>query len=68
MKKNRFPKGFDEAKIRGIADHYDGQSEDDAVIEDDAAWEKTAVAFVEVPRDLVDEVQALIRKRTGTDG
>lgn len=33
---NRFPSGWDEAKVKRVIDFYDNQTEDKAVIEDEA--------------------------------
>ena len=33
--KNQFPRGFDEAKIKNIIEHYENQTEDEAVAEDE---------------------------------
>lgn len=68
MKKTKLPKGWTEARLKRVISHYEGQSDDEAVAEDEAAREDSSVAFVAVPQELVDEVQELIRKRTGTDG
>jgi hypothetical protein len=38
MKKNRFPPGWDEDKVRQLIRHYDEQTEEEAVAEDEAAF------------------------------
>ena len=38
MKKNQFPPGWDEEKVRSVLEHYENQSEDEAVAEDEAAF------------------------------
>lgn len=68
MKKPKLPKGWSGARIKRVLAHYENQTDEEALAEDEAAREDTSVAFVAVPQDLVDEVQALIRRRTGTDG
>lgn len=40
MSDNRFPAGWDEAKVRSVIAHYEGQSEEEAVIEDEAGTEQ----------------------------
>jgi hypothetical protein len=36
---NKFPEGWDEAKVRRVLTHYETQSEDDAMAEDEAGVE-----------------------------
>ena len=46
-------------------DHYDKQSDDDAVAEDEAAYRSTLVTMMAIPVELVPKVQKLLAKRTG---
>ena len=39
MKKNKFPPGWDEKKVRKVLAHYEEQSEEEALAEDEAAYE-----------------------------
>jgi len=39
MKKSKFPKGWDERRVKRVLAHYEKQSEDEAVAEDEAAYE-----------------------------
>ena len=39
---NRFPPGWDEARVRDVLEHYQSQTEDEAVAEDEAAFENTS--------------------------
>ena len=63
MKKNRFPKGWDEERVKRVLDYYENQTEDEAVAEDEAAWEDRSQTFVEVPNELVPAVRELIAKK-----
>ena len=36
---NKLPKGWDESRIQRVLEHYENQTEDEAVAEDEAAWE-----------------------------
>jgi len=38
MKQSRFPKGWDEERVKRVLDHYENQTEDEAAAEDEAAW------------------------------
>jgi len=62
MKKNKFPKGWDEEKIKKVLTHYENQTEDEALIEDDAAYEDRTQTTIEIPVQLVPVVRQLIAK------
>lgn len=62
MRKTYFPAGWDESRIQQVLDHYEAQSDDEAVVEDEAAYESTTHTAVEVPIDLVPEVRELVAK------
>jgi hypothetical protein len=57
MKQSRFPKGWDEERVKRVLDHYENQVEGEALAEDEAAWEDTSQTFVEVPNELVPAVR-----------
>ena len=63
MRPNRFPPGWDEKRVQKVVDHYESQSEDEALAEDEAAFEDPSQTFMEIPNDLVSEVRELIAKR-----
>ena len=63
MKQNQFPKGWDEERVRRVLEHYEKQTGDEAVAEDEAAWEDESQTFVEVPNELVPAVRELIAKK-----
>ena len=63
MKKSTFPKGWDEDRVRRVLAHYEEQTEDEAVAEDEAAFEDRTQTLMEVPRELVPAVRELIAKR-----
>ena len=60
MKQSRFPKGWDEERVKRVLDHYENQTEDEAVAEDEAAWEDACQTFIEVPNELVPTVEHLL--------
>jgi hypothetical protein len=64
-KKNRFPPGWDEQRVRAVLEHYEAQTEEEAVAEDEAAYEDAAQTFMEVPKELVPKVRELIAKHSG---
>lgn len=64
-KRNRFPPGWDEQRVRAVLEHYEAQTEEEAVAEDEAAFEDAAQTFMEVPKELVPKVRELIAKYSG---
>jgi hypothetical protein len=63
MEQRRFPKGWDEERVKRFFDHYENQTEDEAVVEGEAAWEDPTQTFVEVPNELVPALLELIAKK-----
>ena len=62
-KRTKFPDGWDESRVRRVLEHYEGQSEEQAVAEDEAASEQQDQTLMEVPNELVPAVRELIAKR-----
>jgi len=62
-KESNFPKGWDEQRVKRVLDHYEVQSEDEALAEDEAAYEDPDQTFIEVPNDLVPAVRELIARQ-----
>jgi len=65
MKDTRFPPGWDQERVKRVLAHYETQTEDEAVAEDEAAWEDTDQTFVEVPNALVPAVRELLARSVG---
>jgi formiminotetrahydrofolate cyclodeaminase len=55
--------GWDEERVRKVLDHYEKQTDEEAVAEDEAAYESTTTTAMQVPVDLVPKVRELIAKR-----
>ena len=62
MKQSKFPPGWDEKKVQRLLKHYEQQTEAEAVAEDEAAYEDSTQAIMEVPRELVPSIRELIAK------
>jgi hypothetical protein len=60
MKQSKFPDGWDEERVRRVIEHYEAQSEAEAVAEDEATYERETL--IEVPAELVPAVRELIAK------
>ena len=61
MSQNKFPEGWDEDKVRRVLAHYEEQTADGALAEDEAGIE-SAETVMNVPRELVPKVRELIAK------
>ena len=62
-KRQAYPAGWDEERIRKLAEHYDSQSEDEQVAEHEAAFRREDTTVMVVPTDFVPEIVRLISKR-----
>ena len=63
MKQGRYPAGWDEARVKRVMAHYEQQSDEEPVAEDEAAYESTTHTAMEVPVNLVPAVRELLAKR-----
>ena len=62
-KQSAFPPGWDEDRVRRVLAHYEEQTEEETVAEDEAALEDNSQTLMGVPKDLVPAVRELIAKR-----
>ncbi len=58
-----YPSGWDQERVRKVLEHYETQSDEEAVAEDEVAFEATTHTTMEVPVELVPAVRELIAKR-----
>ena len=63
MKQSKFPKGWDDNRVREVLAHYETQTE--ALAEDEAAFEDSRQTVMEIPNELVPKVRELIAKSLG---
>jgi hypothetical protein len=63
---NKFPPGWDEARVRRVLNRYESQTDEQAVAEDEAAFESITETTMEIPTDLVPKVRELIARRRST--
>ena len=61
MKKNRFPEGWDEERVRKTLSFYEQQTQEEAVAEDEAAFENSET-MIEIPKELLPAIRKLIAK------
>ena len=62
MSDTKLPDSWDEQKVRRVLAHYEEQTEDDAVAEDEAGIQPSETVM-NVPHELVPKVRELIAKR-----
>lgn len=62
----KIPGDWTEDRIQKVIKHYDSQSEEDAVSEDEAAYEHDGQTIMEIPSELVPKVRELIAKNPST--
>ena len=60
-----FPPGWDEERVQRVLQHYDSLTEDEAVAEDEDAFEDSTQTVMEIPKELVPAVRALLAERAG---
>ena len=59
--KNRFPAGWDESRVHRVLDHYEEQSDEGALAEDEVRYDSNHTVM-EVPKELVPTIRSLIAK------
>lgn len=62
-KKQKYPAGWDEERVRKLAEYYDNQGEDEQVAEHEAALQAEGQTVMVVPTELVPEIVKLINKK-----
>ena len=66
MKSPGFPKGWDEKRVSGLLAHYETQSGEEIVAEDEAVSLDPEQTVMEVPSRFVPAVRELIAKHEET--
>lgn len=64
-RRNKFPPGWDEERVRRVLAHYEEQTEEEALAEDEASFADRTHTVMEIPVDLVPEVRKLLAGRKG---
>lgn len=62
MVKQDFPPGWDEKRVKALADYYDNQSDDEAIAEAEEAFELEGQTVVVVPVEIMPAIRDLIDK------
>ena len=61
----KFPHGWDEERVQKVLAHYENQTEDEAVAEDEAVYETEGQTVMIVPTELVPAIRQLLGQRQG---
>ena len=59
---NRYPKGWDRKHVEVIISHYENQTDEQAIAEDEAAYHSAGSTMIQVPLALVAKVEKLIAR------
>lgn len=62
MKENAFPPGWDTNRVTKVLAHYENQTQDEALAEDEAAFEINGQTMMEVPTELVPVIRELLAR------
>jgi hypothetical protein len=62
MTENKYPPGWDQARVDKVLAHYESQDELEAVAEDEAGLTQEGQTLIEVPNGLVSKVREFIAK------
>ena len=62
-KSQKFPPGWDEARVRKLAEHYDNQTEEEQAAEIETALNDENQTLMMVPTELVPAIVKLTNKK-----
>ena len=63
MKKQEFPQGWDENRVKELIAHYENQTEDEEFADIEASREEDDITLMAIPAELVPEVRALFARK-----
>jgi len=67
MKQSKFPKGWNEKRVQEVTTHYETQTEDKAMAEDETAFVDSSQTVIAIPKELIPVVRELIAKHLGNE-
>ena len=65
MEQNRIPRGWDAQRVQRVLTHYQEQTEEEAIAEDEAAFADQTQTVMEIPLELVPVVRELLARYYG---
>jgi hypothetical protein len=66
MTSNRFPPGWDEERVRRVLAHYETQTEEEAIAEDERAFKGKGRTVIEIPAELMPVIREVIAQYEAT--
>ena len=60
---NRYPPGWDRERVRRLIQRYESQTDEEAIAEDEAAFEDQTRTTVEIPNELLPTVRKLLAQQ-----
>lgn len=67
MKQDKFPHGWDAERAKRVIAHYEEQSDEEAVAEDESAFADQTQTLMDIPVQLVPVVRELLAEYYGGD-
>jgi hypothetical protein len=64
MKEKHFPPGWNAERVKRVLTHYESQSEDEDLAEDEAALEGGGSTVIKVPSELVPAIREMIARHS----
>ena len=62
MEQSQLPTNWDTEQVLRVLEHYEWQTEDEALAEDEAAFAERRETIMEVPRELLPAIRELIAR------
>ena len=60
---NNYPPGWDLERVRRLIQHYESQTDEEAIAEDEAAFEDQTQTTMQIPTELLPSVRALLARQ-----
>jgi hypothetical protein len=61
---NKYPPGWDDERVQRLIQHDDSQSDEEAIAEDEAAFDDPSHTVMTIPNELVPAVRAILADNT----
>jgi hypothetical protein len=65
MRKQKFPPGWNETRVKKLIEHYEIQTEDEEFADIEAARAAEDITLMAIPTELVPKVRALLARKRG---
>ena len=61
---SNYPNGWDKTRVDEVLDHYESQTEEEAIAEDESVYENPTHTFVDVPNEVLPAVRELLAQNS----